>query len=735
LSRFLKYINLLIALVLLAAAGVVWWFGYRVLAKTSGSVEAPVAAPVQVVRDELGVPHFTAQSEEDALFVQGYVTAQDRLFQMEFVRRQASGTLAEIFGRVALESDLEARRLRLRRVAEQHAQSLRAEDRKVLAAYARGVNYFVETHLGAYPVEYTVLGFDPSPWTMADSVLVGLTMFRALTNSWRDELTKQSMLRAGDRDKVQALFPVRTGSEPQMGSNAWVLAGSRTTSGKPLLANDPHLGFSLPGVWYQVHLKGGGLNVAGVSLPGMPGVVIGHNERIAWGMTNLHFDVQDLYEIRLDAARGLYLDEGKPAQARVERETIRMRGGGTAESLVTSTRLGPIVTSEGGRNYALRWTALEPGQFSYPVLELNRARNWTDFRAALERFPGPAQNFVYADVDGNIGYQVGGLLPIREAYEGDLPVAADEMSKLRWAGYIPFAELPSVFNPASGAIITANQNPFPKEYKYRVSGAFAPHYRARQIESLIARKPKWAPRETLAVQKDVYSAFHHFLAKELSRRGVSPSDERLSRVLKILDDWNGQMEIGQPAPFLTTLVYQHLRKALVERASSSTSQQYDLPVAYGVAETLLKSRPKEWFVDWNMTLSQVLLDAVAEASRIQGDNPDRWDYGRTNQALLKHPIFGDVRFIGEFFRIGPLPMAGGSTTVKQTTPRMGPSMRFIADTATWDASLMNIVTGQSGQPLSGHYTDQWKSYYVGESFLMAFSKVEGDDTLQFVPSR
>ena len=736
-NRFLKYINLLIALVCVAALSVVWWYGYRVLARTSGTVEAGVSAEATAVRDDRGVPHITAATIDDALFVQGYVTAQDRLFQMEIMRRQASGTLAELVGRAALESDLETRRLRLRRVAEQHARSLNAEERSVFAAYARGVNHFIETHMGAYPVEFAVLGSDPAPWSIADSLLVSLTMFRSLTKTWPDELTKRAMLEGGDAEKVRLLFPTRTGLEPQLGSNAWALSGARTASGKPLLATDPHLAFSLPGVWYQVHLKAPSLDVAGVALPGLPGVTIGHNSRIAWGMTNLHFDVQDLYETRLDVARGLYLDGNRPLQARVEREAVRIRGGAIAEIIVTSTHRGPIVATEGGRSYALRWPPYDEGAFHYPVLPLNQAQNWKEFTAALARFPGPAQNFIYADVHGNIGYHVAGRIPIRKNHDGDLPVANTEGEANQWEGYIPFEELPSAYNPAPGAIVSANQNPFPTNYAYRVSGAFAPHYRARQVRNLLDAKPKWIAAEMLAIQKDVYSGFHHYLAQQLAgaARGQAGANPLLSQVAPILDAWNGQMEIGQPAPFLTSLAFQHLRKAIVGRATQGKSAAYESSISYAVVEQLLRSRSKEWFPDWDRTLVQVLTDAAEEGARIQGRDASKWDWGRANQVRVANPILGDIYWLGKYCRIGPTPMSGAPTTVKQMTVRHGPSMRYVADLSDWDRSLMNVSTGQSGQPLSSHYKDQWLSYYVGHSFPMQFSKVEGGDTLQFVPQR
>src|SRR5580700_9858140 len=420
--RILRYLNIAIAIVLLAAAGAVYWFAYRVLPQTSGTIAAPVSRRVTIARDALGVPHITAASEDDAFFAQGYVTAQDRLFQMDGLRRLAAGDLAEIVGPAALDLDRDSRRLRMRRIAEQAYVSLPPQDRGPLAAYARGVNWFIQTHLHALPVEFTLLGYDPRPWSAVDTILIGLHMYRDLTTTWKDEILKRDMLAAGDRAKVDFLFPARSGGEAQPGSNAWAIGGAHTASGKPLLANDMHLQYSIPGIWYMVHLQAPGLDVSGVSLPGTPSVIVGHNRRIAWGVTNLHFDVQDLYIENFDERTGRYLYSGQWEQARDERELIQVKGAPAVEMPIWVTRHGPLFINDAKEHLALRWAAAESRAFQFPFPQLNRAGNWQEFTAALARFAGPAQNFVYADVDGNIGYHATGVLPIRRNCVGDVPV-------------------------------------------------------------------------------------------------------------------------------------------------------------------------------------------------------------------------------------------------------------------------------------------------------------------------
>src|SRR5581483_7052439 len=269
-TPLLRAINLSIAVLLIALAGAVYWFAWRPLAQTTGEIDAPITAQATVARDAIGVPHITAPTWEDAVFLQGYVTAQDRLWQMDGLRRLAGGELAEIVGKSALASDEEARRLRLSRLADDAEKTMPAADKAVLAAYARGVNFYIETHRSNLPVEFKILNYDPRPWRIHDSILAGLHMYRTLTTSWRHEINKLHMLEKGDRAKVEYLFPPRTGGEIQPGSNAWALAGSRSSTGKPILANDPHLEFSVPATWYMIHLHAGDLNVTGVSLPGVP---------------------------------------------------------------------------------------------------------------------------------------------------------------------------------------------------------------------------------------------------------------------------------------------------------------------------------------------------------------------------------------------------------------------------------------------------------------------------------
>ena len=719
---------------LIAVLIAVYWVAYRPLPQVSGRISAPIAQRATIVRDALGVPHISAGSWADAIFLQGFVTAQDRLWQMDAMRRLAAGDLSEVIGPSTVELDRDARRLRMRRMAEEQYKTLPTADRAVLAAYARGVNYFIETHRDRLPVEFTILGYDPRPWSAVDSILAGLQMYRNLTTTWKDEIQKQSMLAGGDAAKVNFLFSTRSGSEYQPGSNAWAVAGKRTASGKPILANDPHLDYSEPSTWYQVHLKAPGLDVIGVSLPGVPCVIIGHNQRIAWGVTNLGFDVEDLYVEKLDPRTGRYLYRGAQEQARLERDAIAVKGQRAEPFDLWVTRHGPVMLSDDGKYMSLRWTAGEPGSFQFPFLDINRAGNWDEFTAALKRFPGPGQNFVYADVDGNIGYHATGMLPIRRTYDGDVPVDGSS-GDFEWDGFIPFEQLPAFYNPAGGLIVTANQNPFPLDYPYRVSGEFAPQYRSRQIRDLLLAHSGWKPADMLAVEKDVYSGFYNFLAHRLlaacERKHMTNPDVQQS--IEVLRGWNGQMEKSMAAPLVLTLVYQRLKVAVANSASPGKGDVYDYQIAPAVIQKIVENGGQGWFKDMDETLVRCLSEAYEDGRKFQGGNVKHWEYGAYNELTIKHPVGGEIPVVGRYFNIGPVPMSGSSTTVKQTTRRLGPSMRFIADLSGWDGSLNNLTIGESGQILSGHYKDQWEAYYVGKSFPMQFGRVDGKASLTVDP--
>lgn len=739
--RVLKYTNAFLAILLLVALGWLYRFVGLSFPTYSGDFKLDVSQPASVERDAQGIPHIKAATIEDALYLQGYVHAQDRFWQMEATRRLAAGELAEIVGPAAIASDLEARRMRLRRIAEQMLPTMSPEDRRWLAAYARGVNDWLNSHQDQLPLEIRLLSFTPRQWSMLDSILLVLHMYRTLSGSWTTEADHQLLLSQGDPNKVPLLFPTRSGAEVMPGSNAWALAGQRSSTGKPILAGDPHLEQSWPSTFYINHLKAEDLDVIGGSLLGAPSVVIGHNQKIAWSMTTLQVDVQDLYQ-------------NETRLLRTERETIRVKGAKSIEYLNRITPHGPLV-ERNGQVYALRWTAAE-GNFTFPTIQLNRAQNWTQFKAALQRFGGPCHNFIYADVEGNIGHQAAGNIPLRKTKQSDIPLDARNPDN-DWQGMIPFADLPSTYNPPSGQLVNSNQNPFPKDYKYPISGAFTPPYRQRQILARLRENEKWAPSGMASIQKDVYSEFHHFLARELVKAGRTrkASREDFASALDALEKWNGQMEIGLAAPMITSLVYDEL-KLVVKQRASPVAVAYDTNFAPAVIQNLFTQKPKEWFADYDQVLVKALLDALEKGVTQQGKNPAFWDYGRYSRLYVSNLVLGEavnvgkfiappwmpfastikelrIPFLADFVQVGPMPLSGATQTVKQVSRRVAPAFRFVADTADWENSTFTLTLGQSGHTFSAHSKDYFQDWYSGGTKPLPYAKFSAAETMRVTP--
>ncbi len=766
---------------------VAWWIVHRALPQLDGAASLPeLKQEVTVDRDSWGVPHIRAASLADLITAQGYVLAQDRLWQMDILRRVAAGELSEIFGAQTVEIDRQYRTLGLRVAAEREVGTLDLETRVMLEAYAAGVNRYIAERHGKLPWEFSALRYQPRPWRPADSLLVAGYMYQTLTNTWERELNRARLTQIVGADRAAELYladspadhyvvgdtksaapeqkasrkkaaPKKTASRAQdnaplawktahamlaqfdeevragIGSNNWVVGGTHTASGKPLLANDTHLPLGVPCIWYMVHLTAPGWNVKGFTLPGAPLVIIGHNDRIAWGFTNNGADVQDLYieTFHPDNPRE-YLVNGKYQTAEVRTERIHVKGQPDTLFDVRVTRHGPIVHREGGRSYALKWTATEPGGLSPSYALAGRAQNWKEFLEALRRVPGPAQNAVYADVDGNIGFVVAARIPIRKKGDGSVPVPGDT-DDYEWTGYIPFEELPQVLNPSGGVIATANARVVGPAYRHYLTDRWASPYRAARIYELLDQKKNLRPADLLAIQTDIVSIPHRFLADQLvkANKNAKAKEQRARDVLARLAHWDGRAR----AESVETAFVEYTRRSLMAHMLrpylGPEVNLYEWRDAVFL-EKVLRERPPQWlppeFRNYDELLSACADEAVKRlTAETKQSTSAAWRWGQINALQMFHPL-GRSGLGRWLLSIGPTDQAGSVYTVKAAQPSHGPAMRFIADLANFDNSLMNITLGQSGQYGSPHYRDQFSAWFGGRGIPAPFSDAAEEKT-------
>lgn len=749
----------------------------RSLPQTSGTVQLRgLQAPVEILRDRWGVPHIYAESEADLFFAQGWVTAQDRGFQMEIFRRTGRGTLSELFGERTVESDLLMRTLGIIRTAEVEVDLLHQSEREAIEAYTRGVNAYFGSD-GHLPLEFTVLGLQPDPWEPVDSLAFAKVVAWMLGGNWRYELLRSALYAEFGEDitrELVASYPTNapvtisddrvdtdlavsllalderirdvgnTDSEG-IGSNNWVAAGNRTATGAALLANDPHLSFrNVPAIWYEVHLQAPGLNVAGASIPGLPGVIIGHNDRMAWGMTNLGADVQDLYveQLNPDNPRQ-YLFRGRWEDFQVVREEIAVRGQREPRiQEILISRHGPLLNGlakQTGKPLALRWTGFVPNRMMQSILRLNRAHNWVEFREALRDFATPGQNFVYADVDGHTGYQMTGLVPIRAKSNGLLPVPGWS-GEYEWTSFIPYEALPSVFDPPTGVIATANNRVVGDDYPYYISSDWAPDFRIRRIETLLAESDRLTIADFQRIQNDVYSIPGHQIATYLAR--LQPWDEQSRRAIDVIRNWDSFLTADSTAAAIVEVFYQRLiENVFAPKLGRELWREYE-PNTYANTPAvldILQDANNAWMAETQPSQTsnldeeakESLKQALAVLSQRLGGDMAGWRWGRLHTTTFSHP-FGQIWPLSHIFNIGPFERPGGIFTInaagynpaRSSAQVNVPSLRFIADLADFDRSLFVITTGQSGHILSPHYSDQSALWQAGEYHPMPFSRHE-----------
>jgi penicillin amidase len=756
-------IGIAVAVLLAASAG------YLYLRSSLPQVDGRIVvrglkAPMTIARDADGVPLITAADDADAMFGLGFAHAQDRLFQMELMRRYGAGRLAEIFGKRALPIDRQMRVLGLYRAAEAELPYLSAPVRRGLDAYAAGVNAFLATRHGALPPEFLLLRFTPEKWRPADSLVWGKLMDLELAGNYRDELERARLARTVSPDELAFLYPGypkgapttlaalapiyrllpldRLHAElpplsvlgPIYASNNWVVDGAHSESGKPLLANDPHLGFSAPGLWYLVRLKTPQREIAGATTPGVPFVVIGHNDKIAWGFTTTASDVEDLFVEKVDPADpGRYMTPtgSEPFQTRTE--TIAVRGAAPVRLTVRATRHGPVLSDAlppgaAGKGYVLALAApfLAPDDRTAEALwEVDRADNWDGFRKAMRGFVGPQQNAVFADTSGTIGFIAAARVPIRKNGTAWLPVPG-WTGEYDWSGFIPFDKLPQATNSPSGHFVSANNKIVPDSYPYFLSHDWDLPNRAERILARLAAMPLQSPAASAAIQADTVSLAARRLVPLMTR--IAPGNDFEHAAIDRLRHWDFHMDADRVEPLLFIAWLRAFAHDLFfTRLGAAASGYWDLRPQ--VVAAALGGHP-EWCAaphataeDCDTLLRRSLDKALAELQKAYGADIAQWRWGRAHHAVFANPVLSRIPILRDWFDIR-ISAGGGFDTVNRGATTIhndmhpfdqtfGAGLRIITDLAHPAGSRMIVAPGQSGNPLSPHFADlveRWQAF-------------------------
>ncbi|HEX9035913.1 MAG TPA: penicillin acylase family protein [Ktedonobacterales bacterium] len=808
-------LTLIVCLVIVLVSAATFYVG-QTLPQTSGSLAVSgLQQQVYVARDNMGVPHITGQNAHDIFFAQGYVTAQDRLFQMEFNRSVAGGRLAALFGpgdnNSLIAADEFLRTLNFYGSAQQEFVHVDSAVRAELQSYSDGVNAFISTHQNTLPLEFTILGIHPAPWTPLDSLAYGRVVSLSLDDSWYIKYTRALIVAKAGTGVASALFPAYPDTNPTLfmgtntaapvtssgspglgaqtsplasipssqralfaqtpdtlltgaaivhtllgsvrdalGSNNWVVDGSRTASHLPLLANDPHLGINMPSIWYEVSLTGAGLNVIGFSFPGDPGVVVGHNNHIAWGVTDVFADNSDLYQETVDpkAHPGQYLFKGVWVPFITRKATIDVRGGKPVTFTITNTVHGPVVNAvvsdvKTMPPLALKWSALQPGYTFEGFLQLDYANNWQQFIADVSNI-WISQNFVYADTQGNIGYRMSGVLPIRPA-ANDLGPVDGATGMFEWSGYVPQADMPTLFNPPTHIIATANQQIVPQGYPQYVSNIWDQGYRARRIDDLLANATNLTVADYERIQADVVSIPALQLTPRFIAAGQAAGGEA-GKAAALLQGWNGAMTRDSVAATVYEVTAGMLARETLEpvlgkklygiyQSNVDASEIYSvlislvsepIPPFFGVTSSVNAENGRD------VAVARAMRDAYDQLVKTYGADTSKWTWGTLHTATFAHPL-ASVSPLNLIFGVAPVARPGDNTTINvggdgdysadppSYDQHTVPSMREIIDLSNLDNSLWITTTGESGQPFSAHYHDMVPLWDQNEYQPMAFS--------------
>ena len=766
-----------------------WPIGRMRLPQVKGNLSIKgLEAPAEVLRDRWGVAHIYAQNARDVVFAQGFVHAQERLWQMDFTRRVVFGRLSEVLGEAALPADRVMRTMGLYLTAEQEARNGSGEIAGLLEAYCSGVNAWIELAIARkkLPLEFMLLGYRPEPWKVADSLGWGKLMCWTLAANWQSEFYRDQLIRRLGPEKTneleinidqawavildlgqalsggKAADTARPFTGPHagegVGSNNWVIGGSRSATGSPLLANDMHLEMTTPGVWYENHLVGGGFDVTGVTMPGVPMVIAGHNRNVAWGFTDGMPDTQDLYEehLRQSADGGWeYEFKGDWFPAVVRKEQIRIKGGKSVVEEVVVTRHGPLINLlikdafPDSPPLALRWTTLDPGETFHSIYSMNLATDCKALREALRKFDDPSQNVVYADTQGNIAYSLNGRVPVRAKGDGSVP-APGWTGEYEWTGYIPFEAMPHLFNPPRGYIATANNQVQRPDYPYFLGKDYLVSDRAGRIVEMLEASKKIDIPYFQKMQFDQISFSARLFARAVGALQVS--DPELAEIVRQMAVWDGKMDVDSPLVCVFEAAIRQAIRLMLEHQLGDLGLRVQ---GKGPFPGQWPEHSWEWFVrlldkpesPWfdlgkgerrDDVLRLALQQAVDSLKEELGPRMADWKWGKLHRLTFGH-VLGGQKPLDHVFNIGPFPIGGDGNTIwasfssyvdLKRRPIVGPPFRFIADLADLDHCWGLLVPGQSGHLASPHFRDGVRPWFEGGYHPMLFNREEVEKNLE-----
>ncbi len=736
-----------------------------------------VSEPVSIYRDEYGVPRIEAANEDDAFFAAGFVHAQDRLWQMELSRRVAEGRLAELLGEDAIEIDKLFRTLGLKDIITGTLNELPGEFKHILERYSAGVNYVIESSKGKYPVEFDILHHEPEPWKPVHSLLIGKLMAWELNLAWRSNIALGQIVENIDIELAMEALPGYPPDAPKvipeelrgrrftktmrkikeidsryreltgiqgshLGSNSWVISGEHTASGKPMIANDPHLALSAPSRWYELNIDAGNEFAAGgMTLPGAPVIVIGRNNAIAWGLTNMMVDDADFYMEDIDTTEvPRYRLDNEWLELESREEKIIVKDADPVTFNVYSTHRGPLVQSVLGiepgiwedQPISMRWTGLEVTNELQALYAVNKAATYGEFRESLRDFSAPGQNFLYADTAGNIAYFAAARLPVRPHGNPMLPFAGWD-SRYDWTGYVPFDELPELYNPPDGIIANANNKIVDDTYPYYIGSLWEHPSRIVRILEMLDESETFLINDFQRMQKDYISPHAREIVPYILRayEDITIDDDDINRLLSYFRNWDfyyGAEDV--PTTIFNVFCYKLIKNTFKPRMGEELFTEY---VSLGNIPTralgqILTSPNSEWFDNPNTSrrenrdviIRQSATDALNYLREELGDDIRTWRWGSIHTVTFEH-IFGSRSPIDRVVNIGPFPVGGSATTVNKSEYLLfdpyetvvGASMRFIVDMENPSTAYTVIPTGQSGQPLHRHYKDQTQLWLDG----------------------